>query len=74
VLFKITYTLQSHLYKIFFLCELTGGSAKKGIEADDIGFFAENELPELSTGRITEKQISRFFEHLLYPDLQTDFD
>lgn len=63
-----------HLYKIFFLCELTGGSAKKGIETDDVGFFSENDLPELSTGRITEKQISRFFEHLRNPNLTTDFD
>ncbi|MBM4175083.1 MAG: NUDIX hydrolase [Ignavibacteria bacterium] len=63
-----------HLYKIFFLCEIIGGDAKRGIETDEVEFFAEDQLPELSTGRITEKQISRFFEHLRYPDLSTDFD
>jgi ADP-ribose pyrophosphatase YjhB (NUDIX family) len=63
-----------HLYKIFFLCEIIGGEAKKGTETEDVGFFAENKLPDLSVGRITEKQIKRFFEHSRDPDLQTDFD
>lgn len=63
-----------HLYKIFFLCELTGGEAKASNETLDVRFFGEDELPELSTGRITEKQISRFFEHLRDPNLSTDFD
>jgi len=63
-----------HLYKIFFLCEIIGGDAKRGIETDEVEFFAEDQLPELSTGRITEKQIKRFFEHLRNSDLQTDFD
>jgi hypothetical protein len=35
---------------------------------------AENKLPDLSVGRITEKQIKSVFEHLRNPDLQTDFD
>jgi len=63
-----------HLYKIFFLCEIVGGEAKNGIETEGVDFFLENELPELSVGRITEKQIKRFFEHLRNSDLQTDFD
>ncbi len=63
-----------HLYKIFFLCEIIGGEAKRGIETDEVEFFAEDKLPELSIRRITEKQIKRFFEHLRNPDLQTDFD
>lgn len=63
-----------HLYKIFFLCELIGGEAKTSFETDDVGFFGLDELPELSTGRITRKQIERFFEHYKNPDLPTDFD
>ncbi|MBU2584062.1 MAG: NUDIX hydrolase, partial [Bacteroidetes bacterium] len=63
-----------HLYKIFFLCELTGGEAKASNETLDVRFFGEDELPELSTGRITSKQIKRFFEHLRDPNLSTDFD
>lgn len=63
-----------HLYKIFFLCEIVGGESKTSYETDDIGFFDLNELPPLSTGRITQKQIERFFEHYQNPDLPTDFD
>jgi ADP-ribose pyrophosphatase YjhB (NUDIX family) len=63
-----------HLYKIFFLCELIGGEAKTSFETDDVGFFGLDELPELSTGRITRRQIERFFEHYKNPDLPTDFD
>jgi len=63
-----------HLYKIFFLCEIVGGESKTSYETDDVGFFDLNELPPLSTGRITQKQIERFFEHYRNPDLPTDFD
>jgi len=63
-----------HLYKIFFLCEIIGGESKTSFETDDVGFFGLDELPELSTGRVTRKQIERFFEHYKNPDLPTDFD
>lgn len=63
-----------HLYKIFFLCEITGGESKTSFETEDVGFFALDELPELSIGRVTRKQIERFFEHYKNPDLPTDFD
>ncbi len=63
-----------HLYKIFFLCEIIGGEAKSSFETLDVGFFSLDELPELSTGRVTKKQIERFFEHLKNSDLPTDFD
>lgn len=63
-----------HLYKIFFLCEIIGGESKTSYETEDVGFFGLDELPELSTGRITRKQIERFFEHYKNPALPTDFD
>ncbi len=63
-----------HLYKIFFWCEIIGGESRTSYETDDVGFFGLDELPELSTGRITRKQIERFFEHYKNPDLPTDFD
>lgn len=63
-----------HLYKIFFLCEIIGGESKTSFETDDVDFFGLDELPELSTGRVTRKQIERFFEHYKNPDLPTDFD
>ena len=63
-----------HIYKIYFLCELTGGSPSQSLETDDIGFFAETELPALSTGRVTSKQIATMFAHHRDRDLPTEFD
>lgn len=63
-----------HIYKLFFLCELTGGTARTSVETSDVGFFQENQLPELSRGRVLETQISRMFEHQRDPALPTDFD
>ena len=63
-----------HIYKLFFLCELTGGSPATSIETDAVGFFAVDALPELSLGRNTEAQIRLLFEHHARPDLPTVFE
>jgi len=63
-----------HAYKLFFQCELVSGTPTHSIETDGVGFFCENELPELSITRVTPAQIARFFEHLRHPDWPTDFD
>jgi hypothetical protein len=39
-----------------------------------VGFFAEDNIPQLSLGRILPKQITRLFEYYRNPDLATDFD
>ncbi len=65
---------QFHIYKLFYLCELTGGEAVSSIETDGVGFFREDEIPPLSTGRVTREQIARFFEHYRHPEWPTDFD
>lgn len=62
------------IYKVFFLCELTGGAAKNSIETDEVAWFGEDELPELSIPRTTPSELLRFFEHLRHPDWPTDFD
>jgi len=62
------------IYKMFFLCEITGGSPKTSNETSDVKFFDENEIPPLSRGRTLEHEIKRFFEHLRNPDLPTDYD
>ncbi len=49
------------VYKMFFLCEITGGTMKAGMETTDCGFFALRELPELSQRRITFDQIETMF-------------
>jgi ADP-ribose pyrophosphatase YjhB (NUDIX family) len=62
------------IYKLFIRCELTGGEAAESVETSGVGFFPEDALPPLSTGRATEAQLRRMFEHLREPQLQTDFD
>ena len=63
-----------HIYKLFFLCELTGGTATISNETDGVDFFPVHSLPELSTGRTLSSQIERLYEHQLNRDLPTDFD
>lgn len=63
-----------HSYKLFFLCEITGGAARPSIETSEVAFFARDALPPLSLGRVLPKQIERMYEHSLHPDLPTDFD
>ncbi len=63
-----------HTYKLFFLCELTGGEARTSYETTGVGFFNLDSLPELSRGRATESQIRRLFDHSKDLALPTDFD
>ena len=63
-----------HVYKMFFLCEITGGEARPSLETSEVAFFGEDELPDLSLGRVTAAQILRLFEHYRKPELPTDFD
>ena len=63
-----------HVYKLFFLCELLGGAPAATMETDEVGFFGEHDLPELSTERIVPAQIARMFEHHRHPEWPADFD
>jgi ADP-ribose pyrophosphatase YjhB (NUDIX family) len=63
-----------HAYKAIFQCEIIGGEAQGSIETDEVDFFAEDALPRLSVGRVTERQIHRLFEHLRHPEWPADFD
>jgi ADP-ribose pyrophosphatase YjhB (NUDIX family) len=63
-----------HIYKLFFLCERTGGTAAVSSETDAVQFFDVHALPELSTGRVLASQIERLHQHHLHPELPTDFD
>jgi ADP-ribose pyrophosphatase len=53
-----------HVYKMFILCEITGGEAAAGVETSDVGFFGIDELPELSVERNTFEQVQLMFEYL----------
>ena len=63
-----------HIYKLFFVCELTGGSPRASAETDAVQFFPVNALPQLSTGRVLAPQIERLYQHRQNPALPTDFD
>ena len=62
------------IYKLFFICELIGGSAQPSDETSEVGFFSRDALPPLSRGRTTEEQIALMYAHSEFPDLPTQFD
>jgi ADP-ribose pyrophosphatase YjhB (NUDIX family) len=62
------------IYKMFFICEITGGAARSSDETSDAAFFPRDDLPPLSLGRTTAAQIERMFQHAEDPTLATDFD
>jgi ADP-ribose pyrophosphatase YjhB (NUDIX family) len=64
----------SSIYKVFFICEITGGAARPSNETSEVGFFSRNSLPALSHGRITATQIHRMFDHADHLATPTDFD
>jgi ADP-ribose pyrophosphatase YjhB (NUDIX family) len=63
-----------HAWKMFFICDITGGEARTSYETTAVEFFAVDALPELSTGRSTATQIRRMYEHHLHRDWATEFD
>ena len=64
-----------HIYKLFFLCEITGGAPAESHETTGVGFFGEDEIPqELSISRTLPFQLARMFTHYRNPALPTDFD
>jgi ADP-ribose pyrophosphatase YjhB (NUDIX family) len=49
-------------YKFFFLCEQTDDAAPSpGLETRNVGFFSQDELPELSQGRVIVDDIAAAF-------------
>ena len=66
--------LPYHIYKLFFLCEITGGSAYAHGETSEVAFFGKHEIPELSISRVNEKQLRWFFLHGRNLEQPTDFD
>jgi ADP-ribose pyrophosphatase YjhB (NUDIX family) len=52
-----------YVYKIFLLCKKLDNNISTGSETSDVGWFAENNLPKLSTPRNTVKQIKLMFRY-----------
>lgn len=63
-----------HIYKIYILCDLTGGEPAVSIETGGAQFFAPHEIPPLSETRTTPEVIQRMFELASRPDGPADFD
>jgi ADP-ribose pyrophosphatase YjhB (NUDIX family) len=63
-----------HVYKLVYLCEILDEAPSSNVDTDEVLFFGEKELPELSLTRVTPAQVSRFFEQHRDPDQPTDFD
>lgn len=63
-----------HVWKLFFICEITGGDFRTSYETTAVEFFPIDKLPELSTGRVTQAQILRVYQHHLDRSLPTEFD
>ncbi len=62
-------------YKLFFLCDILGGAPATSLETSEIGWFAEDALPEdMSLGRVLPHQVRRMFAHAREPELPTEFD
>ena len=63
------------IYKLFFLCEATGDvRPPDALETLEIGWFGLDELPELSAGRVSARQLGRIVAHQRDPLLPTEFD
>ena len=52
-----------YVYKLFIRCEPMNNRIAIGEETTDVGWFSENELPELSKPRNLESQIHLMFEY-----------
>jgi ADP-ribose pyrophosphatase YjhB (NUDIX family) len=63
-----------HVWKLFFICELTGGEPRTSYETTAVEFFPLDTLPELSTGRTTAEQIRRAYAHHRNREWATEFD
>jgi len=63
-----------HAYKLFFLCDLIGGTATTSVETDGVDFLAQDAIPLLSLSRVLPWQIDLAFEHSRHPELPTLFD
>ena len=62
-----------HAYKCIFYCKIVAGEATANLEISDVEFFDFDNLPPLSTHRVTARQIALLHE-LVLQDRPTQFD
>lgn len=63
-----------YVYKIFIQCEITSGEYNQAFDILDMGFFKQDDLPELSEDRVLAGQIDLMFEYLKDPEKQALID
>ncbi|HEX4240510.1 MAG TPA: NUDIX hydrolase [Steroidobacteraceae bacterium] len=63
-----------YIYKLFFICEITGGEARPSDETSEVAFFARDVLPPLSLGRVIPAEIEEMFRHAENMALPTYFE
>lgn len=63
-----------YTYKIFILCELTGGAFNAVFDILDKGFFAQDNIPPLSECRVLKSQIDLLFEYKKDPSKEALID
>ena len=63
------------LYRVMFLCEITGGEARSSDETSAVRFFAQTEIPtELSASRMEKRYIDAAFAAYANARRPADFD
>ena len=63
-----------HVYKMFFHCEIVGGSPRSTTESSESRFFEIDLLPELSESRVLSTQIRDFLIAVQRKDIKTRYD
>lgn len=61
------------VYKLFFGCDVLGETARRHDETSDVAWSPLDDLPPLSTGRVTAHQIRRLAHLHRDPTLPADF-
>ena len=64
----------NHIYKAFFRCEILGGSPTTSHEIQDVGFFAEHEIPEPRSPATCCPRSPGCSITTASPDMPADFD
>lgn len=63
-----------YIYKLIFLCQVTGGNLQPGFDMNGAQFFALTDLPPLSEDRILKTQIEQLYSLAKNENAQVYFD
>jgi ADP-ribose pyrophosphatase YjhB (NUDIX family) len=66
--------IPEHTWKVFVQASIRQAGEPDGLETDGVGFFSLDQLPPLSTGRVTPIQLERMLELAADPTAPADFD